>query len=180
MTTAGRGVEIQIEAVTLLADLTLPSDARVMEVGPLILERILLGLAWLWFINLFNFMDGIDGLAGSETIAVALGYLALVTYAGLEDPFWRLALVVAVGPDNDYGFLDITQPAFDLSERGVAGRDPPGAVSASVADEPARDDRLGIPVPHLDRHPPGTQRPLQDSWAVSEPLAGSSGLLPSF
>ena len=40
-------------------------------------------------------MDGIDGLAGSETIAVALGYLALLTYAGLEDPFWRLALVIA-------------------------------------------------------------------------------------
>jgi UDP-N-acetylmuramyl pentapeptide phosphotransferase/UDP-N-acetylglucosamine-1-phosphate transferase len=34
-------------------------------------------------------------LAGSETIAVALGYLALLTYAGLEDPFWRLALVIA-------------------------------------------------------------------------------------
>jgi UDP-N-acetylmuramyl pentapeptide phosphotransferase/UDP-N-acetylglucosamine-1-phosphate transferase len=71
----------------------LPPDARVLQVVPLMLERILLGLAWLWFINLFNFMDGIDGLAGSETIAVALGYLALLTYAGLADPFWRLALV---------------------------------------------------------------------------------------
>jgi UDP-N-acetylmuramyl pentapeptide phosphotransferase/UDP-N-acetylglucosamine-1-phosphate transferase len=73
----------------------LPPDARVLQILPLVLERFLLGLAWLWFINLFNFMDGIDGLAGSETIAVALGYLALVTYAGLEDPFWRLALVIA-------------------------------------------------------------------------------------
>ena len=73
----------------------LPPDARMLQVVPLILERILLGLAWLWFINLFNFMDGIDGLAGSETMAVALGYLALLTYAGLEDPFWRLALVIA-------------------------------------------------------------------------------------
>jgi UDP-N-acetylmuramyl pentapeptide phosphotransferase/UDP-N-acetylglucosamine-1-phosphate transferase len=49
----------------------------------------------LWFINLFNFMDGIDGLAGSEAVAVAIGYLAVVAFAGLDDPFWRLALVIA-------------------------------------------------------------------------------------
>jgi len=52
-------------------------------------------VAVVYWVNLFNFMDGIDGLAGSETIAVALGYLALLTYAGLADPFWRLALVIA-------------------------------------------------------------------------------------
>jgi len=75
--------------------LLLPREARLLEVLPLALERFLLGLAWLWFINLFNFMDGIDGLAASETIAVAVGYLTLVTYAGLDDPFWRLALVIA-------------------------------------------------------------------------------------
>jgi UDP-N-acetylmuramyl pentapeptide phosphotransferase/UDP-N-acetylglucosamine-1-phosphate transferase len=84
----------QALAVALcLASLT--PDARVLQILPPMFERLLLGLAWLWFINLFNFMDGIDGLAGSETIAVALGYLALLTYAGLEDPFWRLALVIA-------------------------------------------------------------------------------------
>jgi len=74
---------------------TLPTDARVLQILPVAFERLLLGLAWLWFINLFNFMDGIDGLAGSEAIAVALGYLALLTYAGVEDPTWRLALVIA-------------------------------------------------------------------------------------
>jgi UDP-N-acetylmuramyl pentapeptide phosphotransferase/UDP-N-acetylglucosamine-1-phosphate transferase len=73
---------------------SLPADARVLDFLPLVLERLLLGLAWLWFINLFNFMDGIDGLAGSETVAVAMGYLVVVAYAGLADPFWRLALVI--------------------------------------------------------------------------------------
>jgi hypothetical protein len=32
-----------------------------------------LGVGWLWFINLFNFMDGLTA-AGSEAIAVAAGY----------------------------------------------------------------------------------------------------------
>jgi UDP-N-acetylmuramyl pentapeptide phosphotransferase/UDP-N-acetylglucosamine-1-phosphate transferase len=75
--------------------LLLPREARVLEILPFALERILLGLGWLWFINLFNFMDGIDGLAGSETIAVALGYLACVAVAGLDAPCARLALVIA-------------------------------------------------------------------------------------
>lgn len=36
------------------------------------------GLIWLWFINAFNFMDGIDGIAGVETAAIGIG-VALVT-----------------------------------------------------------------------------------------------------
>lgn len=90
------GMRLGAQALTVgLCLASLPADARVLDFLPLMLERLLLGLAWLWFINLFNFMDGIDGLAGSETIAVALGYLIVVASAGLADPFWRLALVIA-------------------------------------------------------------------------------------
>ena len=45
------------------------------------------------------------------------------------------ALVVARGADSDYGFLDITKQAFDLSDRGVAGRSPPGPLDAMVFTE---------------------------------------------
>ena len=31
------------------------------------------GIIWLWFINLFNFMDGIDGIASSQAATAALG-----------------------------------------------------------------------------------------------------------
>ncbi|MGE0723740.1 MAG: glycosyltransferase family 4 protein [Alphaproteobacteria bacterium] len=34
-------------------------------------------LAWVWFTNLYNFMDGIDGITGVETVAIGLG-IALV------------------------------------------------------------------------------------------------------
>ena len=61
---------------------------------PAWLDRGLTGLAWLWFINLFNFMDGIDGLAGGEAASVA-GGLALVSAAagapGLVAPGLALA-----------------------------------------------------------------------------------------
>jgi UDP-N-acetylmuramyl pentapeptide phosphotransferase/UDP-N-acetylglucosamine-1-phosphate transferase len=73
----------------------MPPEARVSMAVPLPLERLALGLGWLWFINLFNFMDGIDGLAGSEAVAVALGYLLLLTHLGIDGPLWHLALIIA-------------------------------------------------------------------------------------
>ncbi len=61
---------------------------------------VVLGLAaliWLWFLNLFNFMDGIDGISAVEAGAVGLG-LALVsaiTSHGAMDPLPGLALAAA-------------------------------------------------------------------------------------
>ena len=45
------------------------------------------------------------------------------------------ALVIARGADSDYGFLDITKQAFDLSDRGVGGRTPPGPLDAMLFTE---------------------------------------------
>ena len=44
---------------------------------PAALDLALSGLIWLWFVNLFNFMDGIDGIAGSQTSSAGLGLFAL-------------------------------------------------------------------------------------------------------
>ena len=44
------------------------------------------------------------------------------------------AALMAFG-DGDYNFLDLTRPAFDLSDRGVAGRAAPGAVDAFLYTE---------------------------------------------
>jgi UDP-N-acetylmuramyl pentapeptide phosphotransferase/UDP-N-acetylglucosamine-1-phosphate transferase len=83
-------------AVTLLLA-SLGPEQRVLPAVPLAVERVGLGLAWLWFINLFNFMDGIDGIAGAEAVAVAAGYVLVVTVggAGAGTPLEQLALIVA-------------------------------------------------------------------------------------
>jgi UDP-N-acetylmuramyl pentapeptide phosphotransferase/UDP-N-acetylglucosamine-1-phosphate transferase len=95
--TLSPAVRLIAQAVAVAACLmSLAPDARVLPPAiPIEVERVALGIGWLWFINLFNFMDGIDGLAGSEAIAVALGYLLFLTYAGIDGPLWRLALIVA-------------------------------------------------------------------------------------
>lgn len=43
------------------------------------LAALVLTLGWIWLINLYNFMDGIDGLAATEAafVALALGWFAL-------------------------------------------------------------------------------------------------------
>jgi alpha-2-macroglobulin len=45
------------------------------------------------------------------------------------------ALIVASGDGGDYAFLNLKQSAFDLTDRGVAGRDVPQALDAYVFTE---------------------------------------------
>jgi Fuc2NAc and GlcNAc transferase len=40
-------------------------------------EQLITGFGMLWFLNLFNFMDGIDGLAASQALLYCLGVLLL-------------------------------------------------------------------------------------------------------
>ncbi len=67
---------------------------------PAALDLALSGLIWLWFLNLFNFMDGIDGIAGSQTASAGLGLFALVVLfpaaAGLG-PYGLVVAAVAIG-----------------------------------------------------------------------------------
>ncbi|MBI1774397.1 MAG: glycosyltransferase family 4 protein [Proteobacteria bacterium] len=49
---------------------------------PPALDLAVTGFLWLWFVNLYNFMDGIDGITGVETTALGLG-LALLPALGI-------------------------------------------------------------------------------------------------
>lgn len=59
--------------------------------------HILAALGLVWLLNLYNFMDGIDGIASIETISVCLGGIVLYWLSGNVQLMWApLALVVAV------------------------------------------------------------------------------------
>lgn len=58
-------------------------------------QHVVMGLAWLWFINLYNFMDGIDGITGIETLVVAIGVAAVLVAAGDGRTLIAPALVIA-------------------------------------------------------------------------------------
>jgi UDP-N-acetylmuramyl pentapeptide phosphotransferase/UDP-N-acetylglucosamine-1-phosphate transferase len=61
------------------------------------------GLLWVWWINLFNFMDGIDGLAASEAAAIGGGLLLFASVGKGADP--AAALLAASIAGAALGFL---------------------------------------------------------------------------
>lgn len=66
------------------------------DVLPFWLDRAAAVLALVWYINLYNFMDGIDGIASSETVAIAGGYAIVSMLAGdFETNLEGLALATA-------------------------------------------------------------------------------------
>ncbi len=67
----------QAAAVTTMLWMFPISIAPLGELLPRWAELTLRGLLWLWFVNLFNFMDGIDGLAGVETMGIGGGVAAV-------------------------------------------------------------------------------------------------------
>jgi UDP-N-acetylmuramyl pentapeptide phosphotransferase/UDP-N-acetylglucosamine-1-phosphate transferase len=72
---------LMLQAVAVGAILlAIPSDLRIFPASPLWIERGLLLLAGLWFVNLVNFMDGLDWMTVAEVLPVtgamfALGWL---------------------------------------------------------------------------------------------------------
>lgn len=71
---------------------------RLFDFAPIWLEKLVLMLAWGWFVNLYNFMDGADGLSTTQAICMALGLALLVP------PLAPLALVIAAAAA---GFLRV-------------------------------------------------------------------------
>lgn len=45
------------------------------EFMPVGVERVMMALAWVWFANLYNFMDGINGISAAEAISICGGLL---------------------------------------------------------------------------------------------------------
>ncbi len=66
----------------------LPADAAIFQgvfegALPVWVDRLVAGLAWVWFVNLYNFMDGIDGISGAQTASLGLGVAALALGFGV-------------------------------------------------------------------------------------------------
>jgi UDP-N-acetylmuramyl pentapeptide phosphotransferase/UDP-N-acetylglucosamine-1-phosphate transferase len=88
------GIRLLAQVAAAAAGLwALPHGAIFQGWLPPGLDAVAAALLWVWFANLFNFMDGIDGIAGGEATAVGIG-IALV--AGTGGAFELIAPSVAV------------------------------------------------------------------------------------
>ena len=91
----------QFMAITI-SMLLLPTNFMLLEFLTHPLGMIVIGIGWLWFINVFNFMDGIDGITGVETISICAGIALTLGFQGSGSHVSCLAVIVAA---SAIGFL---------------------------------------------------------------------------
>ena len=95
-------------AVVLAA---LPVDLHVVPLLPYWLERALLGLAILWFVNLVNFMDGIDWMTVAEVAPLTSGLVLFGLMAALPRDTTIVALALCGAM---IGFAPFNRPVARL------------------------------------------------------------------
>ena len=88
---AGLRLGVQTAAVALTV-LTLPDDLRALPILPAAMERTAEIAAGLWFVNLVNFMDGIDWMTVAETVPSTL--FIFVLFAAVPVPAGPVALAL--------------------------------------------------------------------------------------
>jgi UDP-N-acetylmuramyl pentapeptide phosphotransferase/UDP-N-acetylglucosamine-1-phosphate transferase len=97
---------LQAIAVGLVV-FTAPDELRIAPPCPLWIERGLLLLAGLWFVNLVNFMDGLDWMTVAEVVPVASA-IVLLGWTGELD-FSTTILAAALGGAM-LGFAPFNRP----------------------------------------------------------------------
>jgi UDP-N-acetylmuramyl pentapeptide phosphotransferase/UDP-N-acetylglucosamine-1-phosphate transferase len=90
---------------------TAPSDLRIVPACPLWIERGLLLLAGLWFVNLVNFMDGLDWMTVAEVVPVTGAMIVLGSFG--EFPI-STAIVAAALCGAMVGFAPFNRPVAKI------------------------------------------------------------------
>ena len=104
--------------------------------------NILGTVAIVWTLNLFNFMDGIDGIAASEAMFVTAGGAAIAVVCGSSAAVPGAALVVAAA---SFGFLFWNWPPAKIF-MGDVGSGYLGYVIAVLALAAARENPVALYV----------------------------------
>jgi UDP-N-acetylmuramyl pentapeptide phosphotransferase/UDP-N-acetylglucosamine-1-phosphate transferase len=90
---------------------TASSDLRIVPACPLWIERTLLLLAGLWFVNLVNFMDGLDWMTVAEVVPITAAMLILGAFG--EFPA-SPSLVAAALCGAMFGFAPFNRPVAKI------------------------------------------------------------------
>jgi UDP-N-acetylmuramyl pentapeptide phosphotransferase/UDP-N-acetylglucosamine-1-phosphate transferase len=99
------GVQAVAVALTVL---TMPEELRALPVVPVSMERAVEILAGLWFVNLVNFMDGIDWMTVAETVPSTACLFAFALFGATPTPAGPVALALCGAV---LGFAPFNRPA---------------------------------------------------------------------
>ena len=90
---------------------TLPMEVRIVAGAPLWLERLGILVVGIWFINLVNFMDGIDWMTVAEVVPIA-GAIAVLGVLGAVPMLQMLIALALLGAVA--GFAPFNKPVARL------------------------------------------------------------------
>ncbi|MFY9772604.1 MAG: glycosyltransferase family 4 protein [Xanthobacteraceae bacterium] len=96
---------------------TLPPELRLLPVLPWWSERILLLIGTLWFVNLVNFMDGIDWLTVAEAVPIA-ATIALIGFFGKLPPAAIVVSLALCGATVGFAFFNRPTARLFLGDVG--------------------------------------------------------------
>ena len=97
---------LQTLAVTAVI-FVLPPGLRILPILPLAAERVALVIGGLWFVNLVNFMDGLDWMTAAEVVPITAA-LAVIGLLGLLPP---VAIIVSLASVRRHDRLCLFQSA---------------------------------------------------------------------
>jgi UDP-N-acetylmuramyl pentapeptide phosphotransferase/UDP-N-acetylglucosamine-1-phosphate transferase len=118
---------LALQAVAVIAVVaTLPAELRAVQVVPLVVERTAEIIAVVWFVNLVNFMDGIDWITVAETVPIAAGVVILAAFGAVPQTAALIALALLGAM---LGFAPFNRPVARLF-LGDGGSLPIGLVLA--------------------------------------------------
>jgi UDP-N-acetylmuramyl pentapeptide phosphotransferase/UDP-N-acetylglucosamine-1-phosphate transferase len=100
----------QAVAVTLTVS-TMPVEVRTIPIVPIAIERIAEIVAGLWFVNLVNFMDGIDWMTVAEVAPSTAGIFIFAVFGMAPPPTGSVALALC---GAILGFAPFNRPVAKL------------------------------------------------------------------
>jgi UDP-N-acetylmuramyl pentapeptide phosphotransferase/UDP-N-acetylglucosamine-1-phosphate transferase len=107
---------LQALAVVVVID-ALPHELRVVAFLPWWVERILLVLGGVWFVNLVNFMDGLDWMTVAEVVPLTAA-LALMGAAGALPPQGLVAALALCGAMIGFAYFNRPVAVLFLGDVG--------------------------------------------------------------
>lgn len=121
------------------SELNVPLISTTISLGATL--GVLLTAGWIvWLLNAYNFMDGIDGIAGLQATVAGIGWAVLALFLNLDSTFLLSGVVAASSAgfllhnwqparifmgDVGSAFLGFTLASLPLIARAEAGRDLP-------------------------------------------------------
>lgn len=136
---------VQVVAVVVTLGLAVPLDGLVAATGlplPALLVGILAAGAMVYWINLFNFMDGIDGIAAAQALFMAGAAVVLLILRGAGDMPVETWVFLAMAAAS-VGFLVLNWPPAKIF-MGDVGSTYLGFALAALALITIAEGRLGL------------------------------------